>query len=70
MVHTSFGGYIISTVPTNMLMELSLVIVHVVTELFNKLLASAGVPPEWNLANVTPIFKEGNKSSPSNYRTC
>ena len=36
MVHTSFGGYIISTVPTNMLMELSPVIVDVVTELFNK----------------------------------
>jgi len=53
-----------------MLMELSPVIVHVVTELFNKLLASADVPPEWNLANVTPIFKEGNKPSPSNYRTC
>jgi len=39
-----------------------------VTELFNKLLASADVPPEWKLANVTPIYKKGNKSSPSNYR--
>ena len=31
-------------------------------------MASADVPSEWKLANVTPIFKTGNKSSPSNYR--
>ena len=58
----------VDRVSTNMLMELSPVITDVVTELFNKLLASADVPPEWKLANVTPIFKKGNKSSPSNYR--
>jgi len=52
-----------------MLMELSPVIIDVVTELFNKLLVTADVPPEWKLANVTrrPIYKKGNKSSPSNY---
>jgi len=26
------------------------------------------VPADWRDANVTPIFKEGAKSSPSNYR--
>jgi len=41
----------------NMLMELSPVISDVVTKLFNILLASADVPPEWKLASVTPIFK-------------
>jgi len=41
---------------------------QVSTNMFNKLLASADVPPEWKLANVTPILKKGNKSSPSNYR--
>lgn len=26
------------------------------------------VPPEWKIANVSPIYKKGNKKSPSNYR--
>jgi len=26
------------------------------------------VPPDWKFANVTPIFKEGKKSSVANYR--
>jgi len=51
----------VDQVSTNMLMELSPVIIDVVTELFNKLLASADVPPEWKLANVIPMYKKGNK---------
>lgn len=36
--------------------------------LFNKSVNTGRVPDEWKLANVTPIFKKGNKSSPGNYR--
>ena len=36
--------------------------------LFNKSLAAGKVPSDWKLANVTPIFKKGEKSQPGNYR--
>ena len=36
--------------------------------IFTKSLASGSVPSDWREANVTPIFKKGSKSDPSNYR--
>ena len=36
--------------------------------LFNKSLQEGVVPSLWKYANVTPIFKKGNKSDPGNYR--
>ena len=36
--------------------------------LFNKSLTTHKVPDDWKLANVTPIFKKGDKSQPKNYR--
>ena len=36
--------------------------------LFNKSLALGEVPSDWKRANVTPIFKKGDKSQPGNYR--
>jgi len=29
---------------------------------------AVGLPEDWRRANVTPIFKKGNKGSPGNYR--
>jgi hypothetical protein len=38
------------------------------TDLFNISLQTGTLPDQWKQANVTPIFKKGSKSQPSNYR--
>ncbi|MCP3679704.1 MAG: reverse transcriptase family protein, partial [Gammaproteobacteria bacterium] len=37
-------------------------------QIFNTSLRTGTVPKDWKIANVTPIFKKGNKSHPGNYR--
>ena len=59
---------LVDLVGTNMLVELADEISDTVADLFNKSLITGEVPPNWKLANVTPIFKKGKKSSVSNYR--
>jgi hypothetical protein len=36
--------------------------------LFNKSLETSEIPDDWKKANITPIFKKGDKSSEGNYR--
>jgi len=36
--------------------------------IFNKSLADGALPLNWASANITPVFKEGNKHHDSNYR--
>jgi len=39
-----------------------------VTLLFNLSMSECKVPHDWKLANVTPIYKQGSRNSPENYR--
>ena len=36
--------------------------------LFKKSLRTSELPQQWKSANVTPLFKKGSRSDPSNYR--
>ena len=36
--------------------------------IFNKSLSTGEVPEDWKIANVTPVFKKGNRSLAANYR--
>ena len=38
------------------------------THIFNKSLSSGDLPSDWLLANITPIFKKGDRATASNYR--
>ena len=38
------------------------------TILFNSSLQQGQIPQDWKLANITPIFKKGDRGLPSNYR--
>ena len=43
-------------------------IVNSLTSIFNKSLQQGIVPADWKTANVTPIFKKGDRNCPGNYR--
>ena len=36
--------------------------------IFNKSISTGEIPKEWKVAEVTAIFKKGNKQEPGNYR--
>jgi len=57
----------IDSVGSRMLIEIADEIPVFLAELYNKSLKTDD-PEEWKLANVTPIFKRGKRSSSANYR--
>ena len=56
------------SIPARILKELADEIAPLLTKIFNKSLEQSEVPADWRKANVTAIYKKGNKYEPSNYR--
>ena len=54
--------------PARVLQECSASLAPILTHIFNKSLSSGMLPKDWSEANVTPIYKKGEKSDPANYR--
>ena len=52
----------------HVLKEVAEVLADPLTLVLNKILSTGPLPQLWKDANVTPIFKQGKKSSPGNYR--
>jgi hypothetical protein len=46
---------------------MALEITPTITYLFNKSLELGRVPKDWLDAHIVPVFKKGNKNTPSNY---
>ena len=50
--------------PTKILKEAA----EPVSAIFVKSLSSGTLPRDWKLANITPVYKKGDRSKPANYR--
>ncbi len=55
-------------IPPLVLKELSHTIAPILTSIFRKSLQTGVTPDDWRLANVSPIYKKGEKYKASNYR--
>ena len=64
-VHKASGSYGLNA---RVLKECSNEISPILALIYNESLARGEVPDEWRQANVTPVFKKGEKYDAANYR--
>ena len=55
-------------IPTKVIKLCANAIAPVLQIIYTQSLEQATVPQEWLSANITPVFKKGNRSTPANYR--
>jgi len=56
------------TISTRLLKETAEVTVPILKLIFEKSLATGGVPYDWRIANATPVYTKGECCAPQNYR--
>ena len=55
-------------IPAHLLKECAGSIAPVLTKIYQASINQGSVPSDWTKANVTPLFKKGDRSNPGNYR--
>ena len=55
-------------VDAKILKELQDIFAPILEIIFNHSLNTGAIPNNWRMANITPLFKKGDRSQPNNYR--
>ena len=55
-------------IPARILKTLSRTLAPSLTEIFRQSVSTGELPSDWTMAWITPVFKKGSRSDPSNYR--
>jgi hypothetical protein len=55
-------------IPAKILKECATELAPILTSIFTQSLNTGKLPSDWLMSHVSPVFKKGNRNSPSNYR--
>ncbi|KAI8493409.1 DTW domain-containing protein 2 [Branchiostoma belcheri] len=55
-------------IPPRLLKTVAVQIAPILQVIFSQSISTGDVPEDWRTANITPIFKKGDRTTPSNYR--